>query len=107
MKKFNDFKTKTINQIRLWAWAAAVLPITALAGIFFTWRFFDSTILGYAMVIGETIMFTIAVVWWWWAMYVLRNLVKHWDDTKEKVHDVLTDVKSIKAIIADMFGKDK
>lgn len=102
-----DFKTKTITQIRIWAWAAAVLPVTALAGIFFVWRFFDNTALGYAMIIGETTMFTIAVVWWWWAMYVLRNLVEHWDDTKEKVTDVLHDVRSIKSIVAEVIKDDK
>lgn len=107
MAKFNDFKTQTIKQIRIWAWAAAVLPITALAGIFFTWRFYDSTVFGYAMIIGETAMFAIAVSWWWWAMYVLRNLVKHWDDTREHVKSVLTDVRSIRQIVKELLGKDK
>lgn len=106
-RKFSDFKTQTIKQIRLWAWAAAVLPITALAGIFFVWRFFDNTALGYAMITGETAMFAIAVIWWWWAMYVLRNLVKHWDETRENVKDVLQDVKSIRSVVIEMFGKDK
>lgn len=107
MAKFNDFKTQTIKQIRLWAWAAAVLPISALAGIFFTWRFYDSTIFGYAMIIGETAMFAVAVTWWWWAMYVLRNLVHHWDDTRENVRNVLMDVKSIRQIVVELLGKDK
>lgn len=102
-----NFKTKTLQQIRLWAWAAAVLPVTALAGIFFTWRFYDSTIFGYAMIIGETIMFSIAVVWWWWAMYVMRNLVEHWGETKEKVFDVLQDVKHIKSIVVEVLKEDK
>ena len=107
MPKFNDFKTQTIKQIRIWAWAAAILPITALAGVFFTWRFFDNTAFGYAMIIGETAMFSIAVFWWWWAMYVLRNLVQHWDDTRKNVKNVLHDVKSIRLFIADVLGKDK
>ncbi len=107
MAKSNDFKTKTINQIRLWAWAAAVLPITALAGIFFVWRFYDSTLFGYAMIVGETAMFGVAVTWWWWAMYVLRNLVKHWDDTRENVKNVLMDVKSIRQIVKELLGRDK
>ena len=102
-----NFRKKTIKQIRLWAWAAAVLPISALAGIFFTWRFYDSTIFGYAMIIGETAMFAVAVTWWWWAMYVLRNLVQHWDDTRENVKNVLMDVKSIRQIVVELLGKDK
>lgn len=107
MTKQNDFRKQTIKQIRLWAWAAAVLPITALAGIFFTWRFFDSTIFGYAMIIGETAMFSAAVVWWWWAMYILRNLVNHWDETRENVKDVLSDVKTIRQIVVDLLKGDK
>ncbi len=103
----NDFKTQTIKQIRLWVWAAAVLPVTALAGIFFTWRFYDSTVFGYAMIIGETAMFFVAVIWWWWAMYILRNLVKHWDETRENVKDVLTDVKSIRTIVIDLLSINK
>lgn len=107
MKKFNDFKTQTIKQIRLWAWAAAVLPITALAGIFFVWMFFDKTVFGYALIAGETIMFLIAVIWWWWAIYVLRNLVNHWDETRQNVKSVLTDVQSIRSIISDLVSRDK
>lgn len=99
-----DFKSKTIRQIRIWAWAAAVLPITALSGIFFIWRFFDGTWLGIAMIIGETTMFLVAVIWWWWAMYVMRNLVNHWDETREKVHEVLHDVKGIRGIIQEIFA---
>lgn len=104
--KFNDFRNTTIKQIRLWAWAAAVLPITALAGIFFVWKFFDGSVFGMAMITGEVVMFGVAVTWWWWAMYVLRNLVKHWDDTKEKVADVLNDVKEIRAVVIEVLKKD-
>ena len=102
-----DFKSNTIRQIRIWAWLAAVLPITALAGLFFIWRFSPSTFLDYAFVTGETIMFSIAVIWWWWAMYTMRNLVKQWDKTKTDVKDVLTDVKDIKSVIMDTLSKDK
>lgn len=101
-----DFKSQTIKQIRLWAWAAAVLPITALAGIFFVWRFFDGTVLGWAMITGETLMFSIAVAWWWWAMYVIRNLVNHWEETRVKVADVLGEIKNVKSIVVDVLKPD-
>ena len=101
-----NFRTKTINQIRLWAWAAAVLPITALAGIFFVWKFFDGTVLGWALTIGETTMFIVAVTWWWWAMYVMRNLVKHWDETRDSVKEVLNDVKQMKVIVIEVLKAD-
>lgn len=101
--KFNDFKHRTIQQIRLWAWAAAVLPITALAGLFFVWKFFDGSLLGYALTIGETVMFMTAVIWWWWAMYVMRNLVNHWEDTRARVVEVLDDVRDMKIIVLEVF----
>lgn len=102
MSDFNDFKDKTIKQIRWWAWAAAVLPIGALAGVFFVWRFADGTFFGYIMVTGETIMFVIAVTWWWWAMYILRNIVKHWDQTRENVIIVRQDISQIRQIVVDI-----
>ena len=102
-----EFKTNTIRQIRIWAWAATVLPITALAGLFFVWRFAPETFLGYAFVIGEIIIFGVAVVWWWWAMYTMRNLVRHWDETRDRVKEVSTDVKEIRSVILETLSRDK
>jgi len=102
-----DFKTKTIRQIKWWTWLAAVLPVTSLAGIFFIWTFGPTSWVGIAMIIGETAMFSIAVVWWWWTMYTMRNLVEHWGETKEKVVDVLNEVKDIKSIVAETLQEDK
>ncbi len=102
-----DFRKKTMRQIKIWAWAAAVLPITALAGIFFVWRFFDGTWFSTALVMGEIAMFAIAVCWWWWAMYTMRNLVKHWDETKDDVKGVLTDVREMKSMVLEVLSKDK
>lgn len=105
--KTTNFREKAINQIRLWAWAAAVLPLAGLAGIFFVWRFAPESWIGYAMVAGETTMFTVAVIWWWWAMYTVRNLIKQWDKTKDNVKEVLTDIKEIKSVVLETLSKDK
>jgi len=102
-----DFKSITIRQIRIWAWAAVVLPISALAGLFFIWRFSPETFLGYAFVKGEIIMFTIAVVWWWWAMYTIRNLIHQWDETRDRVKEVSIDIKEIRSVILETLSKDK
>lgn len=97
----NDFKIATLKQIRWWIWAAVVTPMAALAALFFTWAIAPADWIGVAMVVGQTLMFTIAVVWWWWAMYTLRNLVRQWDTTKVKVIEVLEDVKEIKTFVRD------
>lgn len=102
-----SFKEKTIRQIRIWAWAAAVLPITALASVFFVWAFFDDTLFGYLMVVGQSLMFAIAVIWWWWAMYTMKKLVKHWDETRDNVRGIVTEVKEIKSVVLEVLLKDK
>lgn len=102
-----DFKTNTIRQIRIWAWAATVLPISALSAMFFVWRFSPATFIDYVFITGEVIMFSIAVIWWWWAMFTMRNLVNHWDKTKENVNDVLIDIKQLKSVIIDTLARDK
>lgn len=102
MVEFNNFKGKTLKEIRLWAWAAAVLPLSALAGIFFIWAFGTGTLFNIAMIVGETTMFTIAVAWWWWALYVIRKLIKQWDDTHDNVGQVLKDIRDIKSIVNEL-----
>jgi len=102
-----DFKNSTIRQIRIWAWLAAVLPITSLAGLFFIWRFAPASFLEYAFVTGETAMFAVAVAWWWWAMHTMRNLVRHWDETKQDVKEVVTDIKEVKSIVIETLSNDK
>ena len=99
MNEFNKFREKTLKEIRLWAWVAAVLPLVALAGIFFIWVFGTGKWFNIAMVLGETTMFTVAVIWWWWAIYVINKLVKQWDITRERVSEVLTEVKNIKGLV--------
>jgi len=105
-KAIINFKNKTIKQIKLWAWLAAVLPISALAAVFFVWQFFDESIFGYAMIAGQSVMFTVAVIWWWWAIYVLRNLVMQWDHTRDKVVDVQQTIKEIRILVKDIVSKE-
>lgn len=99
MDNFNDFRQRTLKQIKIWAWLAAVLPIVSLAGIFFIWVFGDNTLFARAMIFGETSMFAIAVIWWWWAIYVINKLVHQWDQTRDNVGEVLTELRDIKDFV--------
>lgn len=101
MIEFDKFRQKTIKEIRIWAWLAAVLPITALAGTVFIWVFGTSSALRTALIIGETTMFAIAVVWWWWAIYVIRRLVDQWTLTSTNIMEILNDIIIIKNIVND------
>jgi hypothetical protein len=103
MKDRFNFKNKTLKEIHAWAWLASVLPITALAGLFFIWALGSDTWLQIAMVVGATSMFVIAVAWWWWALYVFRTLIQHWDYTKDNVAQVSKELKEIKNIFREIF----
>lgn len=104
MIEYNKFRNKTIKEIQIWAWIAAVLPLAALAGTFFIWAFGTSSLFRIAMIVGETTMFTVAVIWWWWAIYVIRHLVSQWDHTRNSVGEVLDEVKEIKELVKQPTG---
>ena len=95
-----NFKDKTMHEIRLWAWAAAVLPLSGLAAIFFVWSFGTSYWFNVAMIVGETTMFAIAVAWWWWALYTMKKLVNQWDNTRDGVNSILKDIGQIKNMVS-------
>ncbi len=106
--KFKMFGEKKIKEIKLWAWAAAVLPITGLAGIFFIWTFGTQELLNLSLTAGATVMFSIAVFWWWWALHSIYTLLLLWEKTEYAVSEVRVDLKEIKAAIREFFfSKDK
>lgn len=99
----DTFKDKTLREIRMWAWVAAVVPLSSLAALFFIWAFGTDRAFSIAMIVGETTMFTVAVIWWWWAIYVIRNIVRQWDSTKDGVAEVLVELKAIKVLAKETF----
>lgn len=90
------FHKKKLSEIKLWAWAAAVLPITALAGLFFIYQFGTDTLLNIAMVIGATAMFGVAVVWWWWALWTILQVTNILGMTVSKFEVVEKEITEIK-----------
>jgi len=105
-KALRDFAAQKVREIKLWAWAAAVLPITGLAGIFFLWVFGLTTYINASMVTGATVMFGTAVIWWWWALHTMSNLVRRWDDTREDVADVLIHTKEVRELVRDLIREE-
>lgn len=100
-----NFRDKTIKEIRLWAWAAAVLPITSLAALFFVWLYGTDHWVDILMIAGSTAMFVIAVVWWWWVLYVFRRLLDLWASTNQDLIQVLTDVKELRKMIRKVISE--
>lgn len=105
-KRHQSFRDKTLHEIRLWAWTAAVLPLAALAGLFFIWAFGTHGMYNVAMVIGSTTMFTTAVVWWWWALRAISTLLKHWDETNSNVRGVVVDVRAIRSLVRELLASE-
>jgi len=102
-----EFKQKTIKQLRLWVWAATVLPLSALAAMFFIWVYDLSHWINVVMVTGSTMMFVIAVSWWWWAIRVVRCLLDLWTDTGQGLKEVTDTVREIRTIIrSEIIDKD-
>src|SRR6056300_1160411 len=90
------FHKKKLSEIKLWAWAAAVLPITALAGLFFINFIGHDTYYQIALAIGATAMFFIAVIWWWWALWTMLQVTNILGSTIEKFDVVEKEIKEIK-----------
>lgn len=101
---FKEFSDQKIKEIKIWAWIAAVLPISSLAALFFIWAFGTTHWLNIAMVTGSTVMFTASVIWWWWALHAMTTLLAHWDKTKDNVTGILHDVKEVKNLVKDLFA---
>jgi hypothetical protein len=106
-KQHKDFRIKTLREIQWWAWLAAVLPIAALATIFFIWAYGTDGMFNTAMVVGSSIIVVISAVWWWWALHAISILVKHWNETRDDVGTVVIEVKEIKQLVRDIFAAKK
>ena len=97
-----DFHKKVLSQISIWAWAATVLPIVALAGLFFLEFIGLRTYYHVTLVIAATTMFAISVVWWWWALYTIYRVTNILGKTSEKVETVVDEVEHIKKDIKEI-----
>ena len=99
MKKFH---TRALSQISIWAWAATVLPLVALGGLFFLEMIGIHSFYHISIVIGATAMFGISVVWWWWALYTIAGVTKVLGQTSEKFEQVSQEVKEIKKEVSSL-----
>jgi hypothetical protein len=100
LQVLKDFHKKKLNQIKWWAWAAVVLPIVSLAGLFFINYIGTETYWDVALTCGATIMFTIAVIWWWWAIYTIAQVTNILGTIADKFKDVGQEIKLIKKDIS-------
>ena len=91
-----------LRQINLWVWLASVLPLAALAGLWFTWAFGSHSMLNIVMVVGGSTMFTTAVIWWWWAIKVMRHLLSNWERAEIGIRGISVDIKEIRGMVQEV-----
>lgn len=102
MGRILNLNTKILRQINLWSWLASILPLTALAGLWFAWAFGSHSVLNIIMVIGGVSMFAVAVVWWWWAIHVMRYLLSHWENADVGIQGISQDIKEIRVLVEEV-----
>jgi len=91
-----EFHKRALSQISIWAWAATVLPLVTLAGLFFLEFIGMRTYYHVTLTIGATAMFALSVVWWWWALYTIARVTETLGQTSEKLDTVVGEVVEIK-----------
>jgi len=96
---FIQFAEKTIKEIKIWAAAAAILPLTALVGVFFVWIFGSGSLLDISIIVVGTVMFGISVIWWWWALRSIFIIVHQWKYYGKSFEGILEDIREVKNII--------
>lgn len=97
-----EFHKRALSQISIWAWAATVLPIVALAGLFFLEFIGLRSYYHVSLTIGATVMFAVSVVWWWWALYTIAKVTDTLGQTSEKLNTVIVDVVEIKKEVSEI-----
>ena len=97
-----EFHKRALSQISIWAWAATVLPLVALAGLFFLEFIGMRSYYHVTLTIGATLMFGISVVWWWWALYTIAGVTETLGKTSEKLDTVVEEVVDIKKDVKEI-----
>lgn len=105
MEVIKDFSEETLTQIRWWAWAGAVLPLTSLAGTFFIWAFGTKDLFDLTMAVGATLMFGIASTWWWWMTWTITRIVKKNKLVMEDLKSTTRELTEIKQLARKLFTK--
>lgn len=90
------FYNQKLREIKIWAWAATILPMTALAGMFFIEFIGMSDTKRTFLTIGATLTFTTSVIWWWWALWTISKITHFLGESTEKFNEVKEEIKAIR-----------
>jgi len=83
------------RQVLFWNRAAILAPIF-FTGLLMVTYFFGLCNIQTLFFIACGLYFGTAVIWWWWTMKSIHLLVKTLTSTKDGVHEVAAELKSIR-----------
>ena len=102
IEKFKAFYDTTNAEVRWWSYAAWILPLVALAGIFFVMVIgWDDSQLHRLAIVGGVTFFSISTCWWWWALYKLMKVSSLMLHTAESLKDIGSELRDINREIHD------
>lgn len=99
MKEFHKY---ALSQISIWVWAAVILPLVTLAGLFFLEVVGLRIHYHISLMIGAAVMFTLSVIWWWWTVYTIANVTYTLRKSSEKIDEIVVEVAEIKKDIVEL-----
>lgn len=86
---------KVLQQIKIWNWAAKVLPLTALCFAIATYCLGFDTLLQQFFVVTITTFFAIAVFWWWWTMANIKSAMQYMADAAQGFKELTENLKEL------------
>lgn len=102
-----DFHQKSLKQIKLWAWAASVLPVVGIVALVLTKIIGTDDIYSVVAIIIGTIVFAVSVVWWWWVMWTIAQVTSMLSNTSTSLNTVQKDLLAIRLDIEDEHNRER
>lgn len=102
-----DFHQKSLKQIKLWAWAASVLPVVGIVALILIKLFGTDDIYSVIVIIGGTIIFSVSVVWWWWVMWTIAQVTTMLSHTSTSLDTVKKDLSTIRLDLEDEHNRER
>jgi hypothetical protein len=92
---------KIDDQVKIWKWAASILPLTALAVISLSYFLGTDTWLKCAIIATVAGFMLASFTWWWWAIDKIRAWFKLIGETQIALSEIKDDIKEVKKDVSD------
>ena len=102
-----DFHQKSLKQIKLWAWAASVLPVVGIVALILIKLFGTDDIYSVIVSIGGTSIFSVSVVWWWCVMWTIAQVTTMLSHTSTSLDTVKKDLSTIRLDLEDEHNRER